>query len=75
MRNLTLPIVLASLALCSFATQDGSRDKTDWAKLEPQVAREKVAKTFKRSCASCHLPPDPSFATDRAWISQLMDTA
>mgnify|MGYP003658738151 CR=1 FL=1 len=30
---------------------------------------------FESRCASCHTVPDPSFATDRAWLKQVSDTA
>ncbi|MFT5154829.1 MAG: hypothetical protein ACI841_004837 [Planctomycetota bacterium] len=30
---------------------------------------------FKKSCVMCHTVPDPTQATDRAWITQLLDTA
>jgi mono/diheme cytochrome c family protein len=30
---------------------------------------------FANQCASCHLPPDPGFEVDRAWLSQVKDTA
>ncbi len=30
---------------------------------------------FSANCASCHQAPDTSFAVDRAWITQLADTA
>jgi len=36
---------------------------------------EEAAELFSSSCASCHLPPDPEHATDRAWLSQVTDTA
>lgn len=34
-----------------------------------------VASLYAETCAGCHLPPDPRFAVDRAWITQLADTA
>ena len=30
---------------------------------------------FKKSCVTCHQPPDTAFATDRAWLGQVADTA
>ena len=36
---------------------------------------EKAGALFRSSCASCHLPPDPDHATDRAWLDQVTDTA
>lgn len=35
----------------------------------------KTARLFAASCVDCHLPPDPAFPVDRAWITQLADTA
>jgi len=73
MRTLSL---LTSLALVSLTAQDcTAQHDIDWAKLKPAAAREAVAKTFESQCASCHLPPDMRFATDKAWLSQIMDTA
>lgn len=34
-----------------------------------------LAQAFKSRCASCHAVPDPTFATDRAWLGQLPTTA
>lgn len=34
-----------------------------------------VGKLFQSQCMSCHLPPDPGFPTDRAWLNQIQDTA
>ena len=34
-----------------------------------------VGKLFESQCMSCHLPPDPSFPGDRAWLNQIEDTA
>jgi mono/diheme cytochrome c family protein len=36
---------------------------------------QEAAELFSSSCASCHLPPDPEHATDRAWLNQVTDTA
>jgi mono/diheme cytochrome c family protein len=35
----------------------------------------KAGKLYAKSCSSCHLPPDPAFETDRAWLHQVFDTA
>ncbi len=35
----------------------------------------KAGALFRSSCVSCHLPPDPERATDRAWLNQVTDTA
>jgi len=33
------------------------------------------AEIFRSQCASCHTVPDTRFATDRAWLEQVKDTA
>lgn len=71
---------LAALALCAGLTaQDAGRHAGRHEGRAPghQTAdlRAEAAKLFAQGCASCHLPPDPSFAVDRAWITQLADTA
>ena len=30
---------------------------------------------FANACIGCHVAPDPERATDKAWITQLFDTA
>jgi hypothetical protein len=35
----------------------------------------RAGELFGARCASCHLPPDPAFAVDRAWLHQVYDTA
>lgn len=30
---------------------------------------------YARNCSHCHAPPDPAFETDRAWLTQVADTA
>lgn len=60
--------VLLLLAAPALAQEAGPG--RDAPREEPDVAR-----LFAESCASCHQPPDPTFAVDRAWITQLADTA
>jgi mono/diheme cytochrome c family protein len=36
---------------------------------------EQAAQLFAQSCSGCHAAPDPTFATDRAWLGQIADTA
>ena len=57
--------VLSTLAAASFAGQ------------EPQAAsdRQQAGKLFSKGCIACHQAPDPRFATDRAWLTQVLDTA
>jgi mono/diheme cytochrome c family protein len=37
-------------------------------------AQADVAETFRARCGECHAVPDPTYATDRAWIGQLPET-
>ena len=30
---------------------------------------------YQKNCMSCHQPPDLRFATDRAWVGQIRETA
>jgi len=34
-----------------------------------------AGKLFRESCVNCHTVPDTRFETDRAWLSQVYDTA
>ena len=36
---------------------------------------DEMAKLFRSSCATCHLPPDPAHGMDNAWLNQVTDTA
>jgi len=69
-------IPLATLALCAgLSAQDAARHDRSAADHQTGDLRAKAAKIFSTSCASCHLPPDTALAVDRAWITQLTDTA
>ena len=63
MRPLLTALLLAAPAL---AQQDRKHETP---------SRAEVKKLFENNCASCHLPPDTTFAVDRAWITQIADTA
>ncbi len=30
---------------------------------------------YQKTCMACHVPPDLRFATDRAWLGQIRETA
>ena len=48
------------------------------AALEPACQeRESSAASalFQETCIGCHVPPDPAFATERAWLDQVAHTA
>ena len=45
---------------------------------QPSVTKRKTESAgalFRKNCTSCHQPPDAAFATDRAWLGQVLDTA
>ena len=57
---LLLALALASVALsCAQAEQ----------------ATETPDELFLSRCLACHVPPDPRFAVERAWLEQVLDTA
>ncbi|MCI0462308.1 MAG: hypothetical protein L0Z62_35600 [Gemmataceae bacterium] len=39
------------------------------------TAAETAPRQFQTNCLGCHQPPDPTFATDRAWLEQINRTA
>jgi mono/diheme cytochrome c family protein len=41
----------------------------------PAHAPRDAAQLFQERCLTCHVPPDPRFAVDRAWLEQVRDTA
>ena len=63
-------LILVSFApLSSSSLQDHDKDA-------PTVTEITAAgKIFAKACVTCHLPPDPEHATDRAWLNQVKDTA
>lgn len=38
-------------------------------------ADRETANLFASKCASCHVYPDASLQTDRAWLGQIMETS
>ena len=60
-------LVFSLAFLLSFSLPSGS----GWADQNSQTAE----KLFRSRCSSCHVIPDPTFKTDRAWIRQLQFTA
>lgn len=74
--RITNLLPFAALALCvGLSAQDADRHAGDDEGHGTADLRADAAKLFARGCAGCHVPPDPSFAVDRAWITQLTDTA
>lgn len=68
MHALLLSTLAAWLAPSVGTPQDADRSA-------PDAQSKAAAALYARECARCHVPPDPDFATDRAWIQQLADTA
>ena len=71
--NFQMATALVLVALAAPArSQDASADPAG-APASDRIA--KSAKLYDKACAICHVPPDPAKAMDRAWITQLLDTA
>lgn len=47
------------------------------AALDSGCRRESASASalFQETCIGCHVPPDPAFATERAWLDQIAHTA
>jgi len=41
----------------------------------PAESLAQARELFTSTCNACHVPPDPAFAVDRAWLEQVRDTA
>lgn len=61
-------IAAPCLALLAWSAQDPSTASTD----DDAPA---VDELYARNCSHCHTVPDPAHETDRAWLSQVHDTA
>ncbi len=67
------PTTLAGIsALALLGTSVSAHQDPDRAS---DVGRAAVAEMFQSRCSNCHQPPDPAFATDLAWLGQVLDTA
>jgi mono/diheme cytochrome c family protein len=42
---------------------------------EAQLTAQEASKMFAERCVNCHVAPDIAFATDRAWVAQVSETA
>jgi hypothetical protein len=60
------PAALAFLGLALACARGGARQ---------DPAAPSAEELFQARCTSCHVPPDPAFAVERAWIEQVKDTA
>lgn len=63
-----LALVTAATALIAAVQQHGGHAAKDDA-----VAQ--AGEMFTSRCVTCHQAPDLTFATDRAWLTQVLDTA
>ncbi len=65
-----IPILVCALPcgllLAAPSAQDSAGDGQD---------EVDVQALYVENCSACHLPPDPNFETDRAWLNQVLDTA
>ncbi len=63
------------LRISLLALLTGSLASAQHAIVEGSASIEKAGKLFRTSCSNCHVAPDTDFATDRAWLAQVFDTA
>ncbi len=42
---------------------------------EAPMTQKKAGEIFAERCVTCHVAPDLAYATDRAWIAQVNETA
>ncbi len=65
---------LAGVFLCAALLANGrASDGGDDRPTQESVA--KAGEMFRKRCTLCHVPPDPTFEVDRAWLHQVSDTA
>jgi mono/diheme cytochrome c family protein len=63
------PLVLMAGVIAGFS-QASARSTPD-----DMDATAKAGKMFETNCSACHQVPDLSFEVDRAWLTQVADTA
>lgn len=63
---LTIAFLTTPLILGDVSQIPSSQDDT---------TRQAAVALFEKSCMSCHQIPDTRFAVDRAWLTQVKDTA
>lgn len=61
------PVLLLAAAL--------SCDSLALSGAQTEQASETPDELFLARCLGCHVPPDPRFAVERAWLEQVLDTA
>ena len=69
----TLSCVALALGSLAPLSASSAQDHDEAAPTAAEIT--KAGKIFAKACVSCHLPPDPEHATDRAWLNQIKDTA
>lgn len=67
--NQHLPAAGALLLACGLGIQSPGKPR------ERRMTPQRAGELYAEKCASCHVAADPAFATDRAWIAQLRETA
>jgi len=63
------------LAVSLFATALLSATPSAQAPQHRRAKAPSASELFSSACIACHVPPDPKFATDLAWLNQVTDTA
>ena len=74
MIRFTLALGPPLLLAFAYATQDGGAGHGA-VPHHDEWGPEQAAQLFAERCSNCHTVPDPRYATDRAWITQIQDTA
>lgn len=73
-----LPAVLVATFAALLATVGPALTLTllgfSTSQVDAQNLKEAGA-SYQKNCMSCHQPPDLRFATDRAWVGQIRETA
>lgn len=64
--------VCSLLALALAAAEPTRQDSSAGAQAFTSAQAREI---FEGRCVECHVPPDPLFETDRAWIDQVRRTA
>lgn len=42
---------------------------------ESAMTAKRAGEIFEQRCSTCHVAPDLAYATDRAWVEQIRETA
>lgn len=72
MRSMLAPALCAPVALMG-ALFLACRAQEVRQPADPEEVASVLA-SFRESCSACHVPPDPRFAAERAWLARLEAT-